>query len=207
MIPMKRYIYVVRHGATEWNKAGRIQGQLDVPINAEGRNQAALAAQSLTAVNATALYSSDLLRTFETAQIIGQQTGLQVIQKPNLREIHFGQWQGLTSQEICQRDPDIYAARREYPHTIPPPGGESWRHFYHRAIQAVQQILRVSDAQHLIISTHSGVCTALGLEALGLGYKGNRPFGSANCAIHTIAIENQQWEAIALNDVSHLGIE
>ena len=202
---MKRYIYVVRHGATDWNKSGRIQGQLDTPLNAEGRNQAALAAQPLQEVNATALYCSDLLRTYETAQIIGRAAGIQVIQKPGLREMHFGQWQGLTSQQIRERDPEIYAARLERPHAVPPPDGETWRHFYQRSIQAVQQILHTSDAERLIIATHRGVCTVLGLEALGLGYRGERTFGNDNCAIHTIAIEDEQWEAITLNDVSHLG--
>jgi broad specificity phosphatase PhoE len=197
-------VYIVRHGVTDWNQAGCIQGQLDVPLNAAGRAQAVLAAQAFMACGATALYSSDLLRAYETAQIIGRQTGLQVIQKPGLREMDFGAWQGLTSAQILARDPEVYAARRERPYDVPPPGGETWQRFYQRVLQALRDILQATDAQRIIVSTHSGVCTVLGLEALGLGYAGKRLFGNANCAIHTLAIHATGWQAVSLNDTSHL---
>jgi broad specificity phosphatase PhoE len=200
----QRLVYIVRHGATDWNQAGRIQGQLDVPLNADGRAQAKLVAQRLVHAEVTALYSSDLLRAYETAQIISRAVGLPVIQKPGLREIHFGAWQGLTVEQLRARDPDIYAARRENPYDVPPPGGQTWRQFYQRTVQALHDILQATDAQRLIVATHSGVCTVLGLEALGLGYTGKRTFGNANCAIHTIAVAGDRWQAVTLNDVSHL---
>ncbi len=201
---MQRLIYIVRHGATDWNQAKSIQGQLDTPLNAAGRAQAALAAQRLTQVGATALYSSDLLRAYETAQIIGRETGLRVIQKPGLREMHFGAWQGLSSAQIQARDPERYAARRACPYEVPPPGGETWRRFYERGVQALRDILQVTDAPRIIIATHSGICTVLGLESLGLGYAGKRTFGNDNCAIHTLAADGTAWRAVSLNDVSHL---
>jgi probable phosphoglycerate mutase len=201
---MPRVLYIVRHGATDWNQSKCIQGQLDTPLNGAGRSQAALAAKRLAALGATALYSSDLLRAYETAQIIAQAVDLPIIQKPGLREMHFGAWQGLTVDQICERDPDLYAARRERPHDVPPPGGEVWRLFYQRSVKSIHDILHATDAERVIITTHSGVCTVLGLEALGLGYAGKRTFGNANCAIHTIAIENHRWEALSLNDVRHL---
>lgn len=200
----KRWVYVVRHGVTEWNRVGCIQGQLDIPLNASGRVQATLTAKALASHGATALYSSDLLRAYETAQIIGRQTGLRVIQKPGLREMDFGAWQGLTRAQILERDPEIYAARRERPYDVPPPGGETWRRFYQRALQALHDILQATDAQRLIVSTHSGVCTVFGLEALGLGYTGQRTFGNANCAIHTLVIQATGWQAVTLNDTAHL---
>ncbi len=201
---MQRLLYVVRHGATAWNQAGCIQGQLDTPLSAMGRSQAAQVAQRLVSYKTTALYSSDLLRTYETAQIISQAVNLKVIQKPGLREMQFGDWQGLTFDQIRKQYPEIYAARRERPFEVPPPGGEIWTQFYQRSVQSVEEILQATDAERIIISTHSGVCTVLGLEALGLGYTGKRTFGNANCAIHTLAIENGQWQAVSLNDIDHL---
>jgi broad specificity phosphatase PhoE len=201
---MPRLLYIVRHGVTDWNQSQCIQGQLDIPLNDAGRSQAALVAERLASLGATALYSSDLLRAYETAQIIAQAVGLQIIQKPSLREMHFGAWQGLTVDEIRERDPECYAARREQPHDVPPPGGEVWRQFYQRSVKSIHDILHATDAERVIVATHSGVCTVLGLEALGLGYTGKRPFGNANCAIHTIAVEGDWWEALSLNDVSHL---
>lgn len=76
--------------------------------------------------------------------------------------------------------------------------------FYQRSVSALQHILATTTAQRLIVATHSGVCTVLGLEALGLGPTGKRTFGNANCAIHTIGVTGDRWEAISLNDTDHL---
>jgi broad specificity phosphatase PhoE len=201
---MERLVYIVRHGATDWNAAGRIQGHLDPPLNAAGRSQAHLVSQHLALFGATALYSSDLQRAYETAQIISQAVGLRIVQKTALREMHFGAWQGLTTQQIRAQDPEGYAARRADPYDVPPPGGETWRQFYKRAVQAVREMLAATAARRLIVVTHSGVCTALGLRALGLDCTGKRTFGNDNCSVHTIAVVGDHWRAVMLNDVTHL---
>jgi broad specificity phosphatase PhoE len=72
-------------------------------------------------------------------------------------------------------------------------------------MQTVQEILVATEAERLIVVTHSGVCSVLGLRALGLGYTGKRTFGNENCALHTIAIAGEHWRAVVLNDVTHLG--
>ncbi len=171
-----------------------------------GRAQAHLASRRLVPLGATALYSSDLLRACETAQIIGQGTGLHVVQKPGLREMNFGVWQGLSSPQIRERDPEVYAARRANPYDVAPAGAETWRRFYDRAVQAIQEILATTEAQRLIVVTHSGVCTVLGLRALGFDCTGERTFESHNCGIHTIAVHGETWRVVALNDVAHLAV-
>jgi probable phosphoglycerate mutase len=200
----ERLLYVVRHGATDWNHSGRIQGHVDVPLNETGRAQARLASIRLSAFGATALYSSDLRRAYETAQIIAQATGLDVLAQPDLREMHFGAWQGLSSPEIRERDPEVYAARRVNPYDVAPEGAETWRQFYARAIQAVDEILATTEAERLILVTHSGVCTALGLHAQGLDCTGKRTFDSHNCGIHTLAVHGTRWRAVTFNDITHL---
>ena len=204
MSATERVLYIVRHGATDWNQLGRIQGHMDIPLNDAGRAQARLASRRLAPWGATALYSSDLLRAYETAKIIGQSIGLGVVQKPGLREINFGVWQGLSSPQIRERDPEVYAARRANPYDIAPAGAETWRQFYDRAVQALQEILATTEAQRLIVVTHSGICTVVGLRALGFDCTGKRTFESHNCGIHTIAVHGATWRVIALNDVTHL---
>jgi alpha-ribazole phosphatase len=204
MTTAERFLYVVRHGATDWNQSGRIQGHTDIPLNETGRAQARLASIRLAGVYATALYSSDLLRAYETAQIIGQATGLGVVQTPGLREINFGVWQGLSSLQIRERDPDVYAARRANPYDVAPAGAETWRRFYDRALQAVRDILMATTAQRVIVVTHSGVCTVIGLHALGFDCTGKRTFDSHNCGIHTIAVYGDSWRAVTFNDITHL---
>ena len=204
MSATERVLYIVRHGTTDWNQLGRIQGHMDIPLNDAGRAQARLASSRLAPWGATALYSSDLLRAYETAQIIGQSIGLSVVRKPGLREINFGVWQRLSSPQIRERDPEVYAARRANPYDIAPAGAETWRQFYDRAVQAIQEILATTEAQRLIVVTHSGICTVVGLRALGFDCTGKRTFESHNCGIHTIAVHGATWRVIALNDVTHL---
>jgi len=204
MSAVERVLYIVRRGTTDWNESGRIQGHMDIPLNETGRAQARLASRRLAPLGATALYSSDLLRAYETAQIIGQSTGLGVVQKPGLREINFGVWQGLSSPQIRERDPEVYAARRANPYDVAPAGAETWRQFYDRAIQAIQEVLAMTEAQRLIVVTHSGVCTVAGLRALGFDCTGTRTFQSHNCGIHTIAVQGETWRVVDLNDIAHL---
>ena len=206
MSAAERFLYIVRHGTTDWNQSGRIQGHMDIPLNEAGRAQAHLASRRLVPLGATALYSSDLLRAYETAQIIGQGIGLGVVQQPGLREMNFGVWQGLSSPQIRERDPEVYAARRANPYDVAPAGAETWRRFYDRAVQAIQEILATTEAQRLIVVTHSGVCTVLGLRALGFDCTGERTFESHNCGIHTIAVHGETWRVVALNDVAHLAV-
>lgn len=204
MSAAERILYVVRHGTTDWNQSGRIQGHMDIPLNEAGRAQARLAGRRLESRGATVIYSSDLLRAYETAAIIGRTAGLQVLTQPGLREINFGVWQGLSSLEIRERDPETYAARRANPYDVAPEGAETWRQFYHRAVCAIDDILATTTAERLIVVTHSGVCTVLGLRALGLDCTGKRAFDSHNCGIHTIAVQGAVWRAVTFNDVSHL---
>src|SRR5437879_13665357 len=116
MSAAERFLYVVRHGTTDWNQAGRIQGHTDIPLNEAGRAQARLARRRLAPLGATALYSSDLLRAYETAQIIGQGLGLDVVQKPGLREMNFGVWRGVSSPQVGGWDPGVCAAGRANPY-------------------------------------------------------------------------------------------
>lgn len=204
MSTRERVLYVVRHGTTDWNQSGRIQGHLDIPLNEAGRAQARLAGLRLAALKPEAIYSSDLSRAYETAHIIGQATGHAVVSHPGLREMHFGVWQGLSSPEIRERDPEVYAARRVNPYDVAPAGAETWRTFYDRAVQAVSAILTTTQAERLVVVTHSGVCTVLGLRALGFDCTGKRTFDSHNCGIHTITVSGERWRAVTFNDVTHL---
>ncbi|MDE0205892.1 MAG: histidine phosphatase family protein [Candidatus Tectomicrobia bacterium] len=203
-MPCERLLYVMRHGLTNWNQSRRIQGHLDPPLNATGRAQARLAGLRLARAGVAALYSSDLQRACETATLVGRAAGLRVVQNVGLREINFGIWQGLSSQEIRQRHPDVYAARRDNPYDVAPAGAETWRQFYDRAVQTVKDILAAEQAGPVVLVTHSGVCTVLGLRAQGLDCTGRRTFESHNCGIHTIAVSGERWRAVRFNDTSHM---
>jgi probable phosphoglycerate mutase len=105
-------LIVWRHGRTEWNVAGRTQGQLDVPLDDIGHEQARAAADRLAAESPDAIVSSDLRRAADTAAALAAATGLPVRFDQRLRERHFGQWQGLTNEESAARYPEAFARWR-----------------------------------------------------------------------------------------------
>jgi len=99
----------VRHGETDWNLTRRLQGHSDRPLNETGREQARNLAAELAGEDLEAVYSSDLSRAEETARIIAETRGLDVTALPELRERHFGSWEGLTDEEIHERFPEEIA--------------------------------------------------------------------------------------------------
>jgi broad specificity phosphatase PhoE len=131
-------LYYVRHGLTDWNAAGRLQGHLDIPLNQTGREQAAHCAQILGDLFAREgrsaadfdYVSSPLSRARETMEIMRAALGLAPTAyalEPRLTEIAFGEWEGLTYAEVMRRDPEIVARRESDKWEFLPPGGENYR--------------------------------------------------------------------------------
>jgi broad specificity phosphatase PhoE len=131
-------LYYVRHGLTDWNAAGRLQGHLDIPLNQTGREQAAHCAQILGDLLAREgrlaadldYVSSPLSRARESMEIMRASLGLAPTEyrlESRLTEIAFGEWEGLTYDEVMRRDPDIVARRETDKWEFLPPGGENYR--------------------------------------------------------------------------------
>jgi broad specificity phosphatase PhoE len=131
-------LYYVRHGLTDWNIAGRLQGHRDIPLNQTGRAQAARSGEILRDLLAHGgdsvprydYVSSPLSRARETMEIVRTTLGLAPTGygiEPRLTEISFGEWEGLTYAEVMVRDPDIVARRETDKWEFRPPGGENYR--------------------------------------------------------------------------------
>lgn len=110
---MSEIVYILRHGETDWNASGRLQGQTDVPLNDKGRNQARAAASFIATLDFEVCYASDLARAFETAQLalMHHPTVKNPLPSPDLRERNFGSMNGHTHAEIEQhkkKNPDFY---------------------------------------------------------------------------------------------------
>ena len=116
---------LVRHGQTDWNLAGRYQGQSDVPLNENGRAEAHALAKQLQEQPFIAIYTSDLKRAKETAEIIGVFLRLPVILEPRLREINQGEWEGQLVEVIQARYAALWERRTVDPAGVRPPGGET----------------------------------------------------------------------------------
>ena len=118
-------IIAIRHGETSWNVDTRIQGQLDIPLSANGRWQAERLAHALRGEPIQAIYASDLTRAWETAQYLGQTHGRQVIKETGLRERGFGDFEGKTFAEIAALLPEQSMRWRRRDPEFSPRGGES----------------------------------------------------------------------------------
>lgn len=147
-------VWLVRHGQTDWNLERRYQGHSDVPLNATGVQQAALAAEALMGRRYAAIYSSDLRRARTTAEIIAQRLGMEVILDPRLREVNFGAWEGLVAAQIQERFPTEWNARLADTQHARPPGGESVQDVAARVWAALDEITARHPHQPLIVVSH-----------------------------------------------------
>lgn len=142
---MTTTILLARHGETDWNRDGIWQGWADPALNETGRAQARALRDELRADPFDAVYSSDLRRARETAEIVAQPHGVPVVADPNLREIDIGSWSGLTRVEIAERFPD--GAR---------PDGETSEQHAARAVAAVERIAREHPGGRILVVSHGG---------------------------------------------------
>jgi probable phosphoglycerate mutase len=199
-------ILLVRHGETDWNATGRLQGQSDTPLNATGHEQARRAAQRLVSEPVRALYSSDLARAFQTATIIGQTLGLAVVTSPHWRERQYGVWEGLTAAEIQGRYPEEFAAWRARSPDFAPPQGETRSQLLSRALAELQTIALRHVGETAVVVTHGGLCYVLISHFLGSIDGDRREFTFGNASIHTLEVIADRWSVISVNESAHLQI-
>jgi 2,3-bisphosphoglycerate-dependent phosphoglycerate mutase len=147
-------ILLARHGETDWNREGRIQGHLDPPLNERGREQACELAARLDAEPLDALYASDLRRALETADLVAARKRLSVTVEPGLREADMGSWSGLTATEIQRRYP---AAWRERLAGGQGHDGEAREAFHRRVVEALRRIASEHPGQRVLVIAHGGV--------------------------------------------------
>ena len=163
----KPLLYYVRHGETDWNRDGRLQGRRDTSLNARGREQAVCCGEILRALfarnglDAAALdyVASPLQRARETMERMREALGLPPHAyrvEPHLAEIAFGDWEGLTLAEVAMRDPEGFAARERDKWAFVPPNGESYQQVSMRVAECYEA-LRTDT----VVAAHGGTARAL----------------------------------------------
>lgn len=168
-------LLLVRHGETDWNAEGRLQGHTDRPLNEHGRRQARVLAEELADLDVAALYSSDLARALETAEIVAERLGLPVAVDADLREKNWGTWEGLTPSE---RERVAYA-------------GETTDGHRERTLRAVQRIADGNPGRRVVVVTHGGSVRRVQAAVLGMAL----PVVD-NCAVWAVAYEGGLFRPI-----------
>jgi 2,3-bisphosphoglycerate-dependent phosphoglycerate mutase len=199
-------LWLIRHGETDWNLAGRMQGHLEVPLNETGRRQARLLAQRLGREphRFAALFSSDLGRAKETAAEIGQVLQLVPSIRPALRERNFGVLAELTMAEAEARQPELFALMRARDTRFVPPGGESLTQLSHRVLEELLQIAWRWPGEQVIVVSHGGAIDIAWRAATGAELSAKRGHDLLNASINRVVFDGAQFALAGWGDVSHL---
>lgn len=198
-------LYVVRHGETEWNKQRRIQGQLDSVLTAEGKRQAELLRPRLETVDFDGLISSPSKRAVQTAEILASGRGLSIQTDKRLMEIHLGEWQGKTYDEVLKSDVDRFKCYRENPEKFTCKGGENFFDVKNRVEAFLADMEKEKKKGNYLIVTHGMVIRVL------LSICKNLPISEVwkvsnveNTSLTIIKLENGAKELLLEGDASHI---
>jgi probable phosphoglycerate mutase len=197
-------IIAIRHGETAWNVDSRIQGHLDIPLNDVGRAQAARAAAALADESVQAIYSSDLLRAFETAQAIAQTLAQPVLTHKGLRERDFGVFQGRTFTEVEADAPEQAMRWRKREPDFTPEGGESLNMFRDRIVQTANALASAHLGQQIVLVAHGGVMDVLYRAATGQSVQAPRTWQLSNAAINRLLWTPDGFTLVGWADTLHL---
>jgi len=201
---MTTKLCIVRHGETAWNAEHRVQGQLDVPLNAIGQAQALAAAKVLSREKFDAIYSSDLSRARQTAAPTAELLGAKVLLDKDLRERHYGIFERLTYAEVKVKFPDDYARFHARDPDYAFRTGESLKDFSARSIAVVSKIANACEGKSVLVFTHGGVLDYLYRFIAGLSLSAEREFGIPNAGLNRVELVADRWHIRAWADIAHL---
>ena len=160
-------LLLVRHGETMWNSDAVYRGRSEVPLSELGKLQAEYVGRSLTHEGVTALCTSPLMRSRETADAVARLTGIAAHVKPDLTDIDCGEWEGLSDAEVKERDPGVRSTWLSTPHLVRLPGGESLEDVSTRVTRVLTSAM--SEPGVVVLVSHRvvhkvAICALLGLD-------------------------------------------
>jgi probable phosphoglycerate mutase len=198
-------IYLIRHGRQNSSLCN-----VNVSLAEEGKRQADLLGKRLSTYHIDALYSSDLIRAVETADIINEYLDMQHVIRKDLREISFGDLEGKSDEYINNYYADFKAEQLKLLEDLPYPGGECGADVYKRAMLTIEEIIK-SGKQNIAVVTHGGVIRALMAGMLGLTMSKKLLFAVSleNTSITQLVYEEQyhRFYLQRFNDYAHLEVE
>ena len=196
--------FIVRHGETEWNALGRIQGHTDISLSEMGSQQSGLVSLRLADVAFDVAYCSDLRRSVETAQKILGQRSVPLHTTSSLREYDKGVFEGLTVEQTKELYPELYEASLIKDLDFAPPGGESTRQTSDRIATFIRNLRKHHEDDTVLIVGHGGALRAVFVALMELPLEANWRFLLDNCGVSVFDIYSDNAVLQLFNDTSHL---
>jgi len=200
----KLRLFVVRHGETAWSRERRFAGSRDVALEPEGLRQCEAVARALASLVVAAVYASPLERARASAELIAKPHRLPVEIDPAFGEMAFGEWEGLTREEVAARFPAAYEEWRHAPHLVRIAGGETLSQVAERARGAVQALAATHTGETIVLVTHAIVTRLIVLDALGLGPERLWTVDATPAGITEIEYEPGWATVHRMNTLAHL---
>jgi len=199
-------LIAVRHGETAWNVDTRIQGHIDIGLNATGLWQAQRAGAALADEPIGVVYASDLSRAWQTAQAIAEPHGLAVQPEPRLRERAFGNMEGMSFAEIEATLPAQAKRWRERDPEFEPEGGESLLTFRDRVTGVAAELAARHPGELVVLVAHGGVMDVLYRAATRQGLQAPRTWQLGNAAINRMLWTPEGFSLVGWSDTTHLAV-
>ncbi len=193
-------LILIRHGQTEWNLKKRYCGFIDLELNKNGRMQAGKLHKKMRRQSIHKVYASDRKRAVQTAGIVFKKQRIEMM--PDLREIHFGVFEGLNHDEILEKYPDIYKKWLKDPYNVTIPKGESLAKFKKRVVSAIKKIVKENSGKTVAVVCHGGAISIFINHLLK-----SKDFWMQipkSTAMSIVEFEKNKARIKVFNDVSHL---
>jgi len=197
------HLLLVRHGETDWNAQHRYQGQSDLPLNQLGIEQARRLARRLQPQKIDLVFSSDLQRALQTAEILTSSREIKLQTDPRLREMNFGMLEGHTFDEALERWPEMIASWLD-DYNQPPEGGERIDKFIQRVSEFFAEIRQNCDEKTVLVVAHGGPLREIIQSMLGQPGKPAWWFSLEHASLTDFQIDDENVIINRLNDVGHL---
>ncbi len=198
-------IYLVRHGEVLWNRLKSAYcGFTDLELNEHGIEQAECVAERLADEPLAAVYSSDLSRARDTAAAVAARHGLAPATDPQLREVNYGEWEGVSEEEVARRWPEIYPAWKRGAERVRIPGGETFGELRERIVSALTRIAEQHEEETVAVVAHKSANRVFLCALLGMPASEYRRIGQDNAAINAVHYASGRWRVDLINDTCHL---
>ena len=195
---MRKHLVLARHGVTEWNKSRRFQGRTDMELSPDGFLQAEKLSVRLRAWKPDTVLTSPLKRAFSTASKISQPVII-----PELEEVNFGSWEGLSLSALNSQNPERFARWHSDPFFNPPDDGEKWLSIQER-ITNFYHFVKASDYERIVAVSHGGIIRAIFCVILGFDPHTIWNMEVFNCSVSEIEFTDTKPVLIYANDIHHL---